>query len=252
MGNLKTKLKQNDLIIGTWITIASTAVAEILCQAGFDWVAIDMEHSPISFAEAQELIRTIDLCGKAPAVRVGENNEYQIKNVLDAGARAIVVPMVNSKEEAEAAVRAVKYPPAGKRGVGLGRAQKYGFGFDEYRAWNERESVVVVQIEHIDAVRNLEGILEVEGIDATFVGPYDLSGSLGQPGNFHMPEFKQALAEYETLSKKHKMPMGYHVGSPDAKLAESKAASGYRLLTVSSDAMFMGQKCRETLAGMLY
>ncbi|MCL1981585.1 MAG: aldolase/citrate lyase family protein, partial [Clostridiales bacterium] len=154
------------------------------------------------------------------------------------------------REEAEAAVRAVKYPPAGRRGVGLARAQKYGFGFGEYKEWNERESVVVVQIEHISAVGNLKGILEVGGIDATFVGPYDLSGSLGHPGDFERPEFVQAIAEYEALSKEHGMPMGYHIGPPDAKLAEEKIASGYRLLTVSSDAMFMGQKCRETLAGI--
>lgn len=247
MTSLKQKLKNNELTIGTWQTIGNSAVSEILCQAGFDWITIDMEHSPITLSEAQELIRTIDLCGKIPAVRVGDNDPNVIKRVLDAGAQMIIVPMVNSKEEAEAAVSAIKYPPAGKRGVGLARAQKYGFGFEEYKEWNAKESITVVQIEHIDAINHLEEILQVEGIDATFIGPYDLSGSLGRPGDFDLPEFKQALMDYEALSKQYNVPMGYHVVEPDIKLTESKIASGYRLMAVGLDTIYLGQKCRETI-----
>jgi 2-dehydro-3-deoxyglucarate aldolase len=207
-----------------------------------------MEHSAISISEAQDLIRTIDLCGKCPAVRVSENNPTYIKRVLDAGAQIIIVPMVNSKEEATTAVNAVKYPPAGTRGVGLSRAQKYGFGFDEYKEWNDKESVIVAQIEHIDAINNLEDILQVDGIDATFIGPYDLSGSLGSPGDFELPEFKKALEKYEALSKKYNIPMGYHVVNPDTELLNSKIKTGYRFLAVGVDQIYLGTKCRETLA----
>ncbi|MCL2226749.1 MAG: aldolase/citrate lyase family protein [Oscillospiraceae bacterium] len=251
MENIKTKLYNNVVTIGTWLTIGDCAVAEILCQSGFEWITIDMEHSAITISQAQELIRTIDLLGKVPAVRVGENNPNLIKRALDAGAQVIIVPMVNSAEQATAAINAVKYPPRGTRGVGLARAQKYGFGFEEYKEWNDKHSVLVVQIEHIDAINNLEDILKVDGIDATFIGPYDLSGSLGHPGNFSMPEFKQALERYESLSKHYGVPMGYHVVEPDPKLAESKIAAGYKFLAVGVDAIYLGRKCRETLEKIL-
>jgi len=247
MNGMKEELKSNNVSIGTWLTIGDSIVAEMLCQAGFDWVAVDLEHSAISISEAQDLIRVIDLCGKVPAVRVSENNMTEIKRVLDAGAQVIIVPMINNREQAAAAVKSVKYPPVGIRGVGLARAQKYGFGFEEYKEWNDKESVVIAQVEHIDSINNLEEILQVDGIDATFIGPYDLSGSLGHPGNFEIPEFKQALLRYETISKQYDVPMGYHIVTPDAKQVSEKITAGYKFITVGVDQIYLGSKCRETL-----
>jgi 2-dehydro-3-deoxyglucarate aldolase len=247
MIGMKEELKSNNVSIGTWLTIGDSIIAEMLCQAGFDWVAVDLEHSAISISEAQNLIRIIDLCGKIPAVRVSENNKTEIKRVLDAGAQVIIVPMINNKEQAVAAVKAVKYPPVGTRGVGLARAQKYGFGFEEYKEWNDKESVVIAQVEHIESINNLEEILQVDGIDATFIGPYDLSGSLGHPGDFELTEFKQALTRYETLSKMYDVPMGYHIVTPDAKQVSEKIATGYKFITVGVDQIYLGSKCRETI-----
>jgi len=247
MNGMKEGLNSNNVSIGTWLTIGDSIVAEMLCQAGFDWVAVDLEHSAISISEAQDLIRVIDLCGKIPVVRVGENSLTEIKRVLDAGAQVIIVPMINNKEQAVAAVKAVKYPPVGTRGVGLARAQKYGFGFEQYKEWNDKESVVIAQVEHIESINNLEEILQVDGINATFIGPYDLSGSLGHPGDFELPEFKQALAKYETLSKQYDVPMGYHIVAPDAKQVSGKITAGYKLIAVGVDQIYLGSKCRETL-----
>jgi len=170
--SLKSKLKKNKVVIGSWISLPSTAVAEIMAKANLDWVAIDLEHSPITLSQVEDLIRIIDLAGNTPLVRVGENNPLIIKRVMDAGAHGVIVPMVSSKEEALRAVASVRYPPEGKRGVGLARAQCYGLEFDEYKLWQSKESMVIVQIEHIDAIGNLEDILSVDGVDGSMIGPF--------------------------------------------------------------------------------
>lgn len=174
---LRTKIRNNELTIGSWITLGHTSIAEIMAKAGFDWLVIDIEHSVITLSMAQQLIQVIEGCGVVPLVRVGENNPNIIKRVMDAGAYGVVVPMVNTRQQAEAAVKAVKYPPVGTRGIGLARAQGYGNKFDEYASSVNEESVVIAQVEHIDSVNNLESILSVDGIDGCIIGPYDLSGS---------------------------------------------------------------------------
>ena len=169
--NLKSKLVNNQLTIGSWITIAHPAIAEIMAKAGFDWLTVDLEHSVTTIREAEELIRVINLHGVPALVRLTDNDASQIKRVMDAGANGIIVPMVNSKADAEKAVAAVYYPPKGKRGVGLARAQGYGATFDNYRKWLDNEAVVIVQIEHIEAVNNLEQIFAVDNIDGYIIGP---------------------------------------------------------------------------------
>lgn len=247
MNSLKAALRQNKPTTGSWITLGHPAVAEIMAQAKFDWLTIDMEHSAITLHQAQQLIQVIDLAGIIPLVRVGENDPTVIKRVMDAGAHGVIVPMVNSKEDAEKAVRAVKYPPHGTRGVGLARAQGYGFAFEQYRSWAARESVVIVQIEHIDAIHNLEAILSVEGVDGSIIGPYDLSGSLGHPGEFHRDEVKEAIARYESICRSLKKPMGFHVVQPDADLANSYMQKGYAFLAVGLDILYLGGNCRNVL-----
>ncbi|MDO8282170.1 MAG: aldolase/citrate lyase family protein [Thermodesulfovibrionia bacterium] len=244
---LKQKLINNRLTVGSWITLADTAVAEIMARSGFDWLTIDMEHSAITVGRAQELIRVIELNGVVPLVRVGENNATMIKRVMDAGAHGVIVPMVNTREDAERAVASVKYPPEGKRGVGLARAQGYGFEFDRYRKWAHAESIVVVQIEHIDAVNNLEEILTVKGVDASIIGPYDLSASMGYPGEFERKDVKAAISRYERVCKKLKKPSGFHVIAPDAGLIKEKVKRGFTFLAFSLDTLFLGSKIKEEL-----
>jgi 2-dehydro-3-deoxyglucarate aldolase len=247
MKSFKARLQRRDLTIGSWITLGHPAVAEIMAKAGFDWLTIDMEHSAITLHQAQELIRVIDLCGVVPLVRVGENNTTLIRRVMDAGAHGVMVPMVNTKEDAERAVSAVKYPPLGTRGVGLARAQGYGLDFETYRRWCQIESVVIVQIEHIRAVDNLESILSVSGLDGFIVGQYDLSGSLGVPGRFSDRRFQQALRRIRSVAKRSSVPCGYHVVPPRPELVSAKIRDGYSFIAYSDDFLFLNETCRDGL-----
>lgn len=240
MHDLKTVLESRRPTLGSWLTIGSTMTAEIMARAGFDWLVVDMEHSAITLETAQEMIRVIDLCGVPPLVRVGHNQPNLIKRVMDCGACGVVVPQVNSREEAEQAVASVKYPPHGFRGVGLARAQGYGYGFDEYKDWNEDKSVVIVQIEHIDAVRSLEDIVSVPGVDGFIIGPYDLSGSLGVPGQFDHPEVREALARVREVAEEKNVLSGFHVIPPDMKVVREKLDDGYRFVACSLDSMYLG------------
>jgi 2-dehydro-3-deoxyglucarate aldolase len=244
---LKRKLQRQEVTIGSWLTLGHTSIAEIMAKAGFEWLTVDMEHSVITLDVAQQLIQVIEGCGVIPLVRVGENNPNVIKRVMDAGAHGVIVPMVNSKERAEAAVKAVKYPPVGTRGVGLARAQGYGQGFDEYAATVNEESVVIVQIEHIDAVNNIESILSVGGVDGCIIGPYDLSGSLGMPGKFGYPDVVGAIEKVEQTCKEKEVTLGLHIIQPDYRLVLEKVAKGYSFIAFSLDILFLGNNCREQL-----
>jgi len=245
MHSLKKRIKTGELTIGSWITIGHSAIVEIMANAGFDWLVLDMEHSAITLDQAQQLIQVIELCGISPLVRVGENNPNIIKRVMDAGAHGVVVPMVNSKDDAERAVHAVKYPPRGTRGVGLARAQGYGLEFNRYKKWVNEESIVIVQIEHIKATANLDEIFSVPDIDGFIVGPYDLSASIGRPGEFSHPEVEKALAKVLKFSKKNNVTSGFHVIPPEANKVHEAIKKGYRFVGFSLDTLFLGIKCRE-------
>lgn len=247
MEKLKTKLMNNKLTIGSWITLGDLSIAEIMAKSGFDWLAIDMEHSAITVSEAQRLIQVIGLSGIAPLVRVGENNPILIKRVMDAGSHGVIVPMVNSREDALNAVNAVRYPPAGKRGVGLARAQGYGLDFKGYMEWLGKNSIVIVQIEHIDAINNLEEILAVDGVDASIIGPYDLSASLGHPGEFDRIEVKDAINKYRKTCKEMYKPAGFHVIGPHSKGVADKIKDGFKFIGFSLDTIFLGEKVKSEL-----
>lgn len=237
--NLKERLKKRELTIGSWITIGHTVVAEIMAKAGYDWLTVDMEHSAITLDIAQDLIRVIELCGVVSLVRVGENDPNLIKRVMDAGAHGIIVPMVNSRADAEKAVASVQYPPKGFRGVGLARAQGYGTDFEGYKKWNEQESIVIVQVEHIKAVENLKSILSVPSVDGFIVGPYDLSGSLGVPGQFDHPEVISALARVKAVAEEMNALSGFHVIPPEKEALQAKIKDGYKFIAYSLDILML-------------
>jgi 2-dehydro-3-deoxyglucarate aldolase len=233
--------------IGSWITLNHPSVVEIIADAGFDWLCVDMEHSVTDYYEAQQLIATIQSKGIKAFVRVGENNNRIIKRVLDAGADGIIVPMVNTKEEAQNAIDSVKYPPIGKRGVGLARAQKYGFGFEDYKDKEANDIKLIVQIEHVDAVNNLTEILSLDEIDGTFIGPYDLSGSMGKPGKYDDDDVKEVLQRYEYIAKKYSKFIGFHVIQPDYQLVLDKVKKGYNFIAFSLDTLFLGSIARNQM-----
>ncbi len=235
------------MTLGSWITLNHISIVEIMADAGFDWLCVDLEHSVIDYYGAEKLIATIEAKGCVPYVRVGANDPLIIKRVLDAGAKGIIVPMINSKIDAEKAVNAVKYPPLGNRGVGLARAQGYGFDFEEYADTINNETRVIAQIEHIDAINNLEDIITVDGIDGTIIGPYDLSGSMGKPGKYEDSDVVDVLRKYEEVSKKVDKPMGYHIIEPNHKLVLEKIKNGYTFIAFSLDILFLGTICRQEM-----
>ncbi len=244
---LKGKLKKNELTLGSWLTIPHQAVVEILGTAGFEWLVIDMEHSPISISDALNLIGHIQGNGMQALVRVSKNEEVIIKQVLDAGADGVIIPMIKNKEEAKKAVSFVKYPPVGNRGVGLNRAQRYGTNFESYKKWVNDSVVVIPQIEHIDAVNNLESILNVEGVDGIIVGPYDLSASMGYPGDYNREDVKKALLKVDEITKRNNMPLGFHVIESDFQNTLNKIRKGYTFLAFSIDFFFLGDKARKEM-----
>jgi 2-dehydro-3-deoxyglucarate aldolase len=161
------------------------------------------------------------------------------------GADGIIVPMIKNKVDEQMAVDYVKYPPIGNRGVGLYRAQKYGLAFDEYKQWVEKEAVIIAQIEHIDAVNNIDGILTTEGIDGTIVGPYDLSGSMGVPGEYYRKDVQSAILRIKKACKRYNKPYGFHVIESNPENLQKRIEEGCTFLAYSLDFFFLGDCARE-------
>ncbi|TSA53223.1 MAG: 2,4-dihydroxyhept-2-ene-1,7-dioic acid aldolase [Nitrosomonadaceae bacterium] len=241
---LKSKLSQGELTIGSWITLGHPAIAEIMAAAGFDWLVLDMEHSVLELSEIQTLIQVLDGQQCPAIVRLTSNHPDQIKRVMDAGATGVMVPMVKSAADAKAAVQSVYYPPRGQRGVGLARAQGYGARFQQYRSWLEDNAVIVAMIEHVDAVKAIDEILAVDGIDAYIIGPYDLSGSMGRPGELDHPDVQSAIARVLEAGQRSGKPGGIHVIEPDQEELQRRIAAGFNFLGYGLDIRILDSLCR--------
>jgi 2-dehydro-3-deoxyglucarate aldolase len=237
----------NNIDIGTWITVPHPSIVDLLSRQAFNWLCVDLEHSPVDRFELQISLSIIQGNGKKAYARVPENSHLAMKYPLDAGVDGLIVPMVNSRQEALAAVQNAFYPPKGRRGVGLSRAQGYGFAFEEHLQKNLRDFDLIVQIEHVRAVEEIEGILDVEGVSGVFVGPYDLSGSMDIPGQFDHPRMIAAIEKVEraTLSKQKKL--GMHVIQPSTDVFRNYASRGYNFMAFSLDTFFLGQKVSDEL-----
>jgi len=245
--SLKQRLARNDLTIGSWVTLGHPSIAEIMAGAGFDWLVIDAEHSVIGLAEIQPLIQAMQLHDCPAIVRLTSNDANQIKRVMDAGATGVMVPQVNNAEQAAAAVRHPHYPPLGTRGVGLARAQGYGASFGAYVDWLKNHAVVVVMIEHFEAVDHIDEILAVEGVDAFIIGPYDLSASMGIPGELKHTDVQAAIARACKAGLTHGKPGGIHVVEPDREELYRQIDSGYRFLGYGLDIRILDSLCRRDL-----
>lgn len=245
---LKSKLQRLELTVGSWLSIGNPTTAEIMSRAGFEWLVVDLEHTAISIDVACEMIRIIDLCGVTPLVRLTSNDANQIKRVMDAGARGILVPMVCRTEDAARAVAATRYAPKGTRGVGLARAQGYGATFADYLAWQSDGPVVIVQIEHISAVDQLDEILSVPGLDGLIIGPYDLSCSMGIPGRFEDPDFLNVMDRIRSTAKTRAFPAGLHIVEPDPAKMQKAVSEGYTFIAYSVDMRMLDVSAR---AGVL-
>lgn len=247
---LRESLKKGIATFGSWLQFGDASVAEVMAQAGFDWIGIDLEHSVIGIETVAHLIQVIELTGCVPLVRLSANDPVLAKRVMDAGAHGIIVPTVNSPQDAERAVRCIKYPPAGFRGVGLGRAHGYGTRFHEYAKELEDYSVVIVMIEHRDGVEMAEKILQVPGVDGVFVGPYDLSSSYGIPGQFDHPLMRDAMGRILKAAKDAGVAPGIHVVHPPVDQVRARLAEGFRFIAYGGDMLFLVPAMREAMAAL--
>jgi 2-dehydro-3-deoxyglucarate aldolase len=243
---LKDKMRRGEPSIGTWMSMAHPSIAEILAMAGYDFVVVETEHTAIDVSEVLRLLIAIEQRGAIPLVRLAWVDPIQAKAVLDSGAAGVLVPMVNTKADAELAVRMTKYPPLGYRGVGLARAQGYGEQFDEYVQHANEDTLLIVQIEHKDAVANIEEILSVPGIDGTFIGPYDLSMSLGIAGQITHPDVIAAKKKVLDATLRRGLVAGVHFVHPGTAASDCAAAvaAGYRFIALGTDILFLGDSAR--------
>ncbi len=242
--SFRQRLRQKELLLGTMLTISSPEVAEMVAKCGFDWLFMDGEHAPLSILDWQRLMQAVGArC--ASVLRVPSLSERDIKKALDIGADGIIVPMVNSAEQARQAVRWSKYPPRGQRGVGLARAQGYGLDFADYLTSANDETAVIVQAEHIDAVDNIEEIARVDGIDAVFIGPYDLSASMGKMGEVDDEEVVAAIDRVSVACKKNAVALGFFGVS--AESVQPWIDKGYSLICAGVDAAFVTRGAQQVL-----
>lgn len=243
---IKEKMRLGEPSLGSWLSMAHPSIAEILAMAGYDWIVIETEHTAIDISEVLRLIIAIEQRGAIPLVRLAWVDPIQAKAVLDSGAAGVLVPMVNTREEAEMAVQMTKYPPLGVRGVGLARAQGYGVNFDSYVQNANDDTLLIVQIEHKDAVENIEEILSVPGIDGTFIGPYDLSMSMGIPGQLNHPDLLAAKRKIKEATLAHGLIAGIHFVQPKSAVEDCRQAieEGYRFIALGTDILFLGDSAR--------
>lgn len=236
--SIRRKLQRGQPTIGSWMQIPHGSVAEIMGNAGYDWVAVDIEHGSISIEKLPDLFRALELGATLPLVRLAQGDAKECKQVLDAGAGGVIVPMVETAEQLIAVRDACRWPPAGTRGVGFSRANLFGKYFEAYQK-EAQAPVLVAMIEHIRAINNLTEILEVKGLDAILIGPYDLSASMGATSQFNDPKFITAIKSIRTKCKKHRIAYGVHVVMPETSALKKCIKEGCRFIAYSIDAVML-------------
>ncbi len=247
---LRHRLQRGELCIGTWIQIGHPAVAEVLANAGFDWIAADCEHTDIDVTPFADLARAMHGRGPVPLVRVRENDTLAIRQVLDMGAEGVIVPLVNSAAEAARAVKAAKFPPAGVRGYSFSRMNNWGVDFDWYAANANDRTLVIVMIESRDGVAHIDDILAVDGVDGVFIGPYDLSGSYGIPGQTDAPVITEACTRVVAACRAAGKAAGLHIVKPTPDSIARAIADGFTFIALGVDTVFLNDAATAALAAV--
>ena len=236
----RQRLRGREPLFAGWTSIGHPQITEALALSGIDFIGIDIEHSTISLEQSQRIIAAAQAGGTVCLPRIASHNPEMIKRLLDSGAEGVIVPMVSSVEEVERIVSWVKYPPSGRRSFGVARAQAYGDGFADYAArWNDLSSIII-QIETVEGVDNIDKLLAFEEIDGAMVGPYDLSGSLGIPGQIDHPRVAEAGRHVVEACARAGRACGTQLVDPDAQSMSQAVADGYTFTVLSSDVFLLG------------
>jgi len=247
--DIRARLKRGQAVIGAWLQLPSQDVAEIIGRSGYAWAAADLEHGAITRADLPGLFRALELGGTAPFARLLCADRERIKEALDSGARGLIFPMIETRAQLDEAIAQALYPGgdgpfAGRRGVGFARANGYGRNLAEHLAPENglgRNIVLVAQIEHVKAMDELEAIFSHPRLDAYIVGPYDLSASLGKPGNFNCPEFQAVLTRLTETAQACGLARGFHQVEPDPAALKAKIDEGYSFIAYGVDALFLAR-----------
>jgi 2-dehydro-3-deoxyglucarate aldolase len=236
--HIRRRLRAGEVSLGSWIQIPHASVAEIMGAAGYDWVALDLEHGAFATHLLPDLFRALELGGTLPMARLAQGQMKDCKDALDAGAGGVIIPMVESAEQLARVVNSCCWPPVGTRGVGFSRANLFGKHFEAYSA-EAQAPIIVAMIENIRAVDALAEIVKVPGVDAILIGPYDLSASMGITAKFDDPRFEQAMEKIRMTTRTHNIPCGVHVVDPDPAALDARIAQGYRFIPYSIDSVFL-------------
>ena len=248
---VKAALKAGLPQVGTWLSLGNVFAARLMARVGFPWLTVDLEHSPIGWDNAGQLFGAVADAGCICLARVPRGDHDYIKRVLDAGAHGIVVPMVNTVEEAKIAIAAAKYPPVGNRSVGGGmHAMNFNATAGDYYKYANDEVLVVLQTESPEGVKNAEAIYSLPGVDAIFVGPQDLTVQMrGPDGKDPSPEeFEAMLQRVLAAGKKCKVPVGIHLQTIEA--VEKRIAEGWQFIALGSELKFMVTEAQKMVEGL--
>lgn len=243
---LKAKFQEGQKAVSFWLHLASPIAAEILSMTGYDGAIIDLEHGPSDYLGATTLMQAMAGSQTSPIIRVPWNDEVEIKRALDTGTEGIMIPSVDTPQAAKAAVAACLYPPRGNRGAAhiLNRASSYGLDAQKYLEDQAQELLIICQIESVEAVENIDDIATVEGIDMLFIGPCDLSGSVGCLDDYTSPEFVKTRAHAEKRIKDHGKLLG---GIPTpGDTPRQMFERGYDFVVAASDVLLLrdgAQRC---------
>lgn len=246
---VKEKLRRGEVTFGTWLSLGDLYATRVLARLGFDWLTLDIEHSAIDWSQAAAIFAAIADAGCVPLARVPEGSHHYIKRVLDAGAFGIVVPMVDTVEQARVAIAAAYYPPQGNRSVGGGmHSLNFAASAAEYYERANDNILVVLQTESPRGVENAEAIYRLPGVDAIFIGPNDLRFQMRRPdGTFPTPQEHEALVQQViAVGKKVGCPTGIHAMDPQTAL--QRAEQGMQFIAVGSELRFLTQRAQEVLA----
>lgn len=235
---LRNKLLSGGHSVGSWMQIPHPSIAEILGGVGYDWVAVDMEHGSIDVSQLPDIFRALELGNTLPLARIAQDNPKDCKQVLDAGAAGVVIPMIESAEQLMRVRDACRWPPSGRRGVGFSRGNLFGKRFQDYQE-EAQSPFLVAMIEHVSAVESLDEILNVEGLDAVLIGPYDLSASLGLTAKFDHKDFLATMERIRVSAESASVPVGIHVIEPSESQVRERIDEGYRFIAYSIDAVML-------------